>query len=305
MDRSDQIIQFIDVTGCDPDIANEYLQVSAKSTPVSVPACELPTAFLLFVVVPLCALSDFLQACGWDVDAAVAMFLEGQPPSTTSARASAAGGRGSHGGADGGFDDEGVRAASDARVERLVDTGMGGYGGPGHGLASDRMVMPQVNSAFRNFEAERVHRGGGKPGATATAAGTRGRGTKDLSAIFRPPTHMIFPGGWEALRAAGKAAGRWLLVNIQDDEEFDSWRLNRDTWSNETLQQVISSSYLFWQQQRTLEVASGGAGAGTRASGPGSKAATTINEVAAGFISRYHLETDGGFFPRIVIIGEC
>lgn len=245
------------------------------------------------------------------MQSAIAMCLEGQSPDDHlgSAVHSAASSRGA---LAGGFDDEGVRAASEAKVERLVDGGMGGYGGSGMGLASERIVMPQVNSAFRNFEAERLQRKGGKPGATVTTAKGRGgagagAGGKDLSTLFRPPTAMIFPGGWDALRAAGKSAGRWLLVNIQDDEEFDSWRLNRDTWSDETLQQVIGTSYLFWQQQRTLEIAagsgSGGAAARAMATGPGSKAATTVNEVAAGFISRYDLDTDGGFFPRIVIIG--
>ena len=59
---------------------------------------------------------------------------------------------------------------------------------------------------------------------------------------------MCFDGDFEALRAKGRQQSRWLLVNIQSPVEFDSQRLNRDTWTNESLRAVVDSSFYFWQQ---------------------------------------------------------
>ena len=37
------------------------------------------------------------------------------------------------------------------------------------------------------------------------------------------------------------------LINIQDNNEFASHQLNRDTWSDDNLQSVLSGSFVFWQ----------------------------------------------------------
>ena len=44
---------------------------------------------------------------------------------------------------------------------------------------------------------------------------------------------------------------KWLLVNMQSVDIFDSHRLNRDTWSNETIQALLESSFVFWQRSTT------------------------------------------------------
>ena len=38
----------------------------------------------------------------------------------------------------------------------------------------------------------------------------------------------------------------YLVVNIQNQNDFASQCLNRDIWSDETVRQVISCSYIFW-----------------------------------------------------------
>jgi hypothetical protein len=128
-DRSDMVIQFLQVTSSDdPAVAQQYL-----------------------------------DGTDWNLEAAVAHFFEGTVPQGPGM---GGGGGGAGGGGrapahDGGFDEEGVRAALEARVDRLVDSGAG------NGRSAPAGVpMPRVHAAFRDFEAERgacTDRAGGVP----------------------------------------------------------------------------------------------------------------------------------------------
>jgi UBX domain-containing protein 7 len=51
---------------------------------------------------------------------------------------------------------------------------------------------------------------------------------------------------WQA-RALAKSERKWLLVNIQDEIVFASHMLNRDTWADDVVQNVVLSSFVFWQ----------------------------------------------------------
>jgi hypothetical protein len=44
---------------------------------------------------------------------------------------------------------------------------------------------------------------------------------------------------------------KWLLINVQYHEEFSSHMLNRDTWCDETVEQIVRSSFIFWQRGST------------------------------------------------------
>lgn len=44
---------------------------------------------------------------------------------------------------------------------------------------------------------------------------------------------------------------RWILVNIQSHSEFTSHLLNRDVWTNDTIESLFRTSYLFWQRGHT------------------------------------------------------
>lgn len=48
-------------------------------------------------------------------------------------------------------------------------------------------------------------------------------------------------------RSAGTSACKWLLVNIQDTQEFASQVLNRDVWNNPKVKETIKSNFIFWQ----------------------------------------------------------
>lgn len=49
-----------------------------------------------------------------------------------------------------------------------------------------------------------------------------------------------------------KSEGKWLLVNIQDEIVFASHMLNRDTWSDDVVQNVVASGFVFWQVRLPL-----------------------------------------------------
>lgn len=42
---------------------------------------------------------------------------------------------------------------------------------------------------------------------------------------------------------------QWLLVNIQQNDEFACHALNRDIWNNISIQQLIADKFILWQQQ--------------------------------------------------------
>merc|ERR1719174_2469149 len=49
-----------------------------------------------------------------------------------------------------------------------------------------------------------------------------------LASIFAPPTKLIHTGDFQAARRDAKAALKWLLVVITNEEVFASHEMNRD-----------------------------------------------------------------------------
>jgi len=69
-----------------------------------------------------------------------------------------------------------------------------------------------------------------------------------LADIFAAPEHLMFKeGGFEGARTMAKDNKRWLLVNIQRDNEFSSHALNRDVWRDELVENLIREGFIFWQ----------------------------------------------------------
>ncbi len=85
------------------------------------------------------------------------------------------------------------------------------------------------------------------PGGMASAR------AQSLEQLFRPPTDLMVDGDYDSVRQLAKAQGRYLLVNIQSSSEFDCHRLNRDTWSNATLKEVVQSAFVFWMVRAVRE----------------------------------------------------
>lgn len=62
---------------------------------------------------------------------------------------------------------------------------------------------------------------------------------------------LVFSVSWFPLQTLnrGKFERRWVVVNIQCNDSFESHRLNRDVWRDESVEEILKASFLFWQRQ--------------------------------------------------------
>eukprot|EP00668_Euglena_longa_P038522 GGOE01049540.1.p1 GENE.GGOE01049540.1~~GGOE01049540.1.p1 ORF type:complete len:420 (-),score=138.49 GGOE01049540.1:202-1428(-) len=70
--------------------------------------------------------------------------------------------------------------------------------------------------------------------------------------LFQPPD-FCFIGTLDQAKNLAIKEGKWLLVNIVGANDFHSQRLNRDTWSNDTVTATVVAYFVFWQQESTSE----------------------------------------------------
>lgn len=68
-----------------------------------------------------------------------------------------------------------------------------------------------------------------------------------LAQLFRPPLDLIFTGTFESAKKLGSKQSKWLLVDVQNTEEFDCQILNRDLWSDTTVKEIIKANFIFLQ----------------------------------------------------------
>jgi len=67
--------------------------------------------------------------------------------------------------------------------------------------------------------------------------------------IFSVPQRLVFHGSMDDARSRAKSQRKWLLVNIQDYQEFQSVVLNRDLWSNDMIIDFLQDNFVFWQRE--------------------------------------------------------
>ncbi|GFT07242.1 UBX domain-containing protein 7 [Nephila pilipes] len=70
---------------------------------------------------------------------------------------------------------------------------------------------------------------------------------RTLEDLFRPPLDIMHRGNFTSARETGHMSNRWLMVNIQDSQEFSCQVLNRDVWSNNDVKSLITKHFIFWQ----------------------------------------------------------
>ncbi|XP_071838691.1 UBX domain-containing protein 7-like isoform X2 [Apostichopus japonicus] len=102
-----------------------------------------------------------------------------------------------------------------------------------------------VFDPFRDFAAETRHQE--EMLRTGQIASSSKSKRKTLEDLFRPPIDLMFSGSFHAVREAGQSAGKWLMVNVQNTQEFNCQKLNRDVWSDPTVKSIIKESFVFWQ----------------------------------------------------------
>ena len=162
--------------------------------------------------------------------------------------APAGGGAGAGGGGAGGGMGDDVDAATQAAIaaaqaEMAVDS-------PEVRAADehvqDQLFDPGAVAAIQQHNAKQAKKSGVPDPFRELLSGAPKSG--GLGDMFRTPDELMFKGSFEEARAAAEAQGKLLMVNIQDEGEFASHQLNRDTWQNATVQDIIKSHFVFWQQ---------------------------------------------------------
>ena len=66
--------------------------------------------------------------------------------------------------------------------------------------------------------------------------------------LFRSPSDICEEGSFATTKATAKSQEKWMLVNIQNNEDFACLALNRDVWGDETMQEFLKAAFLFWQR---------------------------------------------------------
>ncbi|CCH44064.1 UBX domain-containing protein 7 [Wickerhamomyces ciferrii] len=70
-----------------------------------------------------------------------------------------------------------------------------------------------------------------------------------LARIFRPPFDLIEKIDLNMAKQKGRAEKRWLMVNIQNNGEFQCQVLNRDFWSTTSIKNIVKENFIFLQYQ--------------------------------------------------------
>ncbi|KAL6651600.1 hypothetical protein ACP70R_010525 [Stipagrostis hirtigluma subsp. patula] len=105
------------------------------------------------------------------------------------------------------------------------------------------ILRPNSTVAFRNFEEEARQQSAVWDSDQNATSSSR----DNLASLYRPPFALMFNGPFDKAKLEASCLGKWLLINLQSTEEFSSHMLNRDTWGNEAVAQLIRSNFIFWQ----------------------------------------------------------
>ena len=74
-----------------------------------------------------------------------------------------------------------------------------------------------------------------------------------MEAMYARPSGLMFSGTFYELRQKGKLEDKWLLINVQAENFFNSHVLNRDVWSDECIVDMVKCTFIFWQTQHFTE----------------------------------------------------
>ncbi|XP_043348664.1 UBX domain-containing protein 7 isoform X4 [Dermochelys coriacea] len=167
-----------------------------------------------------------LEACNNNLEMAVTMFLDGggiaEEPSTSSAAVST------------------VRPHTEDEVRAPIPQ------------KQEILVEPEPLFGENNGEAKGSHKSGHAPlpsgaGTSFRAPGAAGR--ELLNDADLPVQYLMVFGIFKQKPAkeCGQMQNKWLMINIQNVQDFACQCLNRDVWSNEAVKNIIREHFIFWQ----------------------------------------------------------
>ncbi|XP_070701828.1 UBX domain-containing protein 7 [Pempheris klunzingeri] len=172
-----------------------------------------------------------LEACNNNLEMAVTMFLDGggiaEEPSTSSSSAASS--------SRAPPSDE-VRAPIPQKQDILVEPE------PLFGVPKRRRPARSIFDGFRDFQTETIRQEQElRNGATVD------KKLSTLADLFRPPIELMHKGSFETAKDCGQLENKWLMINIQNVQDFACQCLNRDVWSNDAVKTIIREHFIFWQ----------------------------------------------------------
>ncbi|CAG9462700.1 unnamed protein product [Pedinophyceae sp. YPF-701] len=170
---------------------------------------------------------DTLEACGWRLEDAVQLYFAAHGESSLETdeklarrlQAEATGGAEQGPQRAGAQDGDEIRAAIPQMTDRL-------YGSQPH----QGHLHPVSGGGFLHEHVRRMEQA---PQAAAM--------------MFPCPDQILTQLPLSELQHRAADEDKWVVVNVQEVEEFDSHALNRDLWSNEQVQAALAASSLFNQ----------------------------------------------------------
>ncbi|KAG9343635.1 hypothetical protein JZ751_013805 [Albula glossodonta] len=174
-----------------------------------------------------------LEACDNNLEMAVTMFLDGggiaEEPSTSSSSAGASSSRLSR------SEDE-VRAPIPQKQDILVEPELV------FGVPKRRRPARSIFDGFRDFQTETIRQEQELRNGSAVD-----KKLSTLADLFRPPIELMHKGSFETAKDCGQLENKWLMINIQNVQDFSCQCLNRDVWSNNAVRTIIREHFIFWQ----------------------------------------------------------
>ena len=89
--------------------------------------------------------------------------------------------------------------------------------------------------------------GDGSAPPSTTENGSHARRLEDL---FRPPYDLMAQMEWDDARTLGKEDKKWILVNLQDMNDFNCQALNRDIWKDNAIKALVAENFIFLQYDK-------------------------------------------------------
>ncbi|KTG35564.1 hypothetical protein cypCar_00019641 [Cyprinus carpio] len=174
-----------------------------------------------------------LEACNNNLEMAVTMFLDGggiaEEPSTSASSAGASSSRHPP------VEDD-VRAPIPQKQDILVEPE------PLFGVPKRRRPARSIFDGFRDFQTETMRQEQELRNGSAVD-----KKLSTLADLFRPPIELMHKGSFETAKDSGQLENKWLMINIQNVQDFACQCLNRDVWSNDAVRNIIREHFIFWQ----------------------------------------------------------
>ncbi|XP_078693986.1 UBX domain-containing protein 7-like isoform X2 [Branchiostoma floridae x Branchiostoma belcheri] len=180
-----------------------------------------------------------LEACGGNLEMAITMHLEGGAGSAGGAGPSSTPGAVPDG-AGPSIADDAVRAPIPQTAGVLVEESLYQSYVPQGRLRKPRSVF----DGFRDFQAETRQQ---EQALRDRLSGKTTAKKRTLEDLFRPPIDLLHKGTFETAKKEGETGNKWLLVNVQNVQEFPCQQLNRDVWSNGLVKSIVQEHFVLWQ----------------------------------------------------------